>query len=92
MNEFAIYIVNETAKAIDKMRRQLKNLIAQEHKYLREIMNNLCAYHTKLAKLSSMPRFKQMRHLINNRNRTWQKAKSPMLAPAMNIIVLVIFC
>lgn len=92
MNEFALYLVNETTEAIDKICRQLKNLIAQECKYLREIMNNLCAYHTKIAKLFSMPRLKQMRCLINNRNRMWQKTKSPILAPAMNIIILVIFC
>lgn len=91
MNEFALYLVNETSEAIDKIRRQLKNLIAQERKYLRECMDNLCAYHTKMAKLSSKPHHKQMRHLINNRNRTGQKAKSSILTPAINIIILVIF-
>lgn len=90
MNEFALYLVNETSEAIDKMHCQLKNLIAQERKYLRECMDNLCAYHTKMAKLVSKPSFKQLRHLIKNRNRTWQNANLPILAPTISIIILVI--
>ncbi len=93
MNQITLFILNDIQEFVDKMKSYVKSMIAQERKHLRETMNRISEHHTRLAKMSAKPVHKQMRHHINNRNRTWNRIKSSTHAPALNIILMVvIFC